>query len=247
MKKIHIGIIGYSKLWIRIIDIVQSECLKNLDFNIMAYEDEEYISSYRYTAKTRDMWEDNIKYIKQGLIENLSRIEGRIYPINNEYTWLKPRELNRGDLSVMAKHKRIMENFVSSSYDYVLILEDDAIIKNNALTKIQELIDILPVDYIDLAGGDNIKTNQSNLSKIKSIFVEKISNGATRTACAYILSRNAAEAAIETLKYPCMPIDWSISLALSKNKSFDCYWIHDSLIEHGSCTGKVVSWRKSLE
>ena len=100
----------------------------------------------------------------------MSRIEGRIYPINKEYM-LMPRELNRGDLSVMAKHKRIMENFVSNSYDYVLILEDDD--NQKCFSKIQELMDILPVDYIDLAGGDNIKTNQSNLSKIKSIFVEK--------------------------------------------------------------------------
>ena len=245
MKKLYIGIVGYSKLWSRMMNMIETECLRTVDFNIVAYEDEAYISSYAYTTHTTAQWEKYVEHIKTGLIENLSRINNKKYDTNADYSWLNSRKLERGDLSVMAKHKRVMENFLEGKSDYVLVLEDDAVINKDALNKIRKLINTLPLDYLDIAGGDNIKTNQSKVEILESIGIEKIKNGATRTACAYILSRNAAEESLRILKYPCLPIDWSISVALSLNKDFNCYWMRDSLIQHGSCTGKVVSWRKS--
>ena len=249
-KSISLAIISYAPLWERTLHLISSPSLRTRDLQIYAYEDESYISRYSYSQSIQDKWKQDIRYIQNGLLDNIDRINHNSSVSNSpkisnsDLSWLQPRKLTNGDLSVLSKHWRALKTFLSSSNDYLIVFEDDVIIMDGSLEKISLSLENAYFDYLDLAGGDNILCNSQNTRKIAGLLVEEIFHKSTRTACAYLVSRRCAELLFLFLSYPVMPIDWAISRALNcPNEQIRVFWLAEKLFEHGSCSGKVKSWR----
>ena len=109
-----------------------------------------------------------------------------------------------------------LEKFLSGNSDFALILEDDALIEKNSFRALEKLINESDFDYYDIAGGDGIEVNDKSLIEFNEIYGEANRYQSTRTACAYITSRNSASAIVDELNEMIMPIDWAISVALKK-------------------------------
>ena len=68
---------------------------------------------------------------------------------------------------------------------------------------------------------------------------------ATRTACCYVISREAASYIKEEIGNLVMPIDWAISVALTKMpENSKVFWSNTKLMVHGTSAGIYESWRK---
>jgi hypothetical protein len=254
MKSLCISIVACEGLRDRVFKLLADSPLMHEDFRIYSFEDQRYQDRYMASADTHSrLWTDYLSVIYQGLLSNLARISGQfksLYWSNristsdfNPQEWMQPRNLNYGDLSVMSKHLRAMEDFLCSDLDYLMVLEDDAILNHASISSCRLLIQQFCFDYIDIGGGDGIECSH-NIQKIGGFNLEKILSRATRTACAYIVSRRAAECIARVLMNPVMPVDWSISYALQKLPcDAEVFWSCDSMVLHGSSIGSVRSWR----
>ena len=155
-----------------------------------------------------------------------------------------PRKLSIGELSVISKHTRAINEFLDSEYSHLLVLEDDAILSEFSLEKIRSLLWNTRFDYYDLAGGDGIKAYPSVICNTPYITGEILKSPNTRTSCAYILNKSTAKDIITRFKTPCMPIDWQMMYALRNIPTpATVFWSTDELVTHGSSLGKVQSWR----
>ena len=251
MKTIEYALIGCAHLSGRIVDLLEksNEDIMENDLTIYCKETaDDYF--YKYDDDTKKRWLNQLRNIYPSLISNLKLLGNTKfiskYPKDEDRLpeWTKPRLLINGELSVISKHHRAMKNFLKSSNDYLLVMEDDVILKKNALKKIKKLVNENYIDYIDLAGGDGLKATEENTIIMSGLKLENKLNRATRTACSYLVSRKIAKLISRDLNKPTMPIDWSISYSLSNNKErIKVYWLDEDLFEHGSSIGAINSWR----
>ena len=257
MKTIAIFFIASASYSKRIVDIVSNptSCLFDFNFSIVSSE-RGHLYNYNFDSSIIGQWWTMLPSIYPSLLDNLELISHRptILPrqIDRSHDlyslpqWLHPRELSYGDLSVISKHHQALVSFLRSHDDYCLICEDDVIFSDNALSIIHDLVQNFSFDFVDIAGGDGLTTSNADVTINKSLQLEKKSNFATRTACCYLVSRRYAEKLSLVLRSPVFPIDWSMSFAFSLFTSSPLvYWVCNNLAEHGSSTGKVISWRSS--
>ena len=239
------SIVAYRPNKDRIISLLDNDELSSVDFSLFFAEDQRYQSRYTYTTASRTNWYESVDKIRPGLLRNLQiRSPGLQLDKSMQYSWMEPRELKRGDLSVLSKHYRAFLRFLESNKRFLVVFEDDIILYSGWLSYLDFIFKNVHFDYLDLAGGDGIITNSPTLvSNNYSLFRDSFS--ATRTACAYVVGRNLASYIIEHLYNPVFPIDWAISVALQEFPNPHVYWSCDNYFEHGSCTGKFISWRNS--
>jgi len=254
---VRIAIISWRNTWERAQKILHAEFLRSSDCTI--YAAESYMP-YSYNKACQERWIYMLTRLHDGLLHNLDRIQEHspsanllvssdtIDSFQTLYfpTWMNPRQLTQGDISVCSKHFRAISDFLLSPCDYLLVLEDDAIIVSSPLEFIDELLQHTHFDYLDLAGGDGIECNQSNILTYGSVLVEHISYRSTRTACSYVLSKRSALAAMQSMQPLTMPIDWSIAFALATMPTDTLvFWAQNQPIIHGSSSGYYKSWRHS--
>ena len=250
MKNLDIFIIATGKLWSRLEKLIQCDEFRGENFCIISEENTRNMTNYRFSKITEELWRDNVELIRDSLIDNLFRIQGGNIHVKNKVVttldFAKPRPLAKGEISVLSKHQNALERFLCGNSDYVLILEDDAIIEKGAFKILKDLVNNTSFDYYDIAGGDGITCKEENLVHMNGIEGEINILQATRTACAYIASRTTALAIVDELQRIIMPIDWSISVALKKTEQKQqVFWLNKHIITHGSCTGQITSWRSS--
>ena len=253
----RISIIGTHKYVERLLSQIGQSSLLDFDFHVYSHEDISYHDTY--ASLTQDyknkMWLSMLTRVAPGLRRNYQRLSPSCQPSasyqNNDpseliriYPWMDYRELSFGDLSVCSKHKRAIDDFLLTNEEYLLVLEDDAIISENSMSVCQRLCNSTLFDYIDLAGGDGLTAQMPYTSLYPGFQAERIPDGATRTACAYLISRRAAKPISSDLSIPIMPIDWSISYSLSRLGSKGlAYWTVTPPFRHGSSDGIYTSWR----
>ena len=111
MKKIHISLIAYHKLWNRLAGLITSDTLSQLSFSIYSEEPHLMVASHLPVSPEK-FWNKYIALIGQYMINNiyllngLSRSEILSKPpgqISN-YPWLSYRALTTGEKSVVHKH-----------------------------------------------------------------------------------------------------------------------------------------------
>jgi len=259
MKTLSIAIISCSVLSSRLVKIFNNNdsSLMDYDFKVYSREPTSLSMNYSFDDEIREQWLSYLPLIYQSLRDNMQLLDQSsspslpaTYPLSQPFdnlpNWMLPRCLTEGDLSVISKHLRAVNDFLNSSDDYLLIMEDDVIISPQAIAQLHILIQELIFDFIDIAGGDGLLVLNHHLSILETFFLEQKINFATRTACAYILSRNSASKLSSILSNPVMPIDWSLSVALhSLHQCMGVYWLDGDFMVHGSSVGSVRSWRKS--
>jgi len=254
---VKISIIATEGFQDRLRKLLSSTGMLSHDFSIYCEEDPDYQHSYsKLNLKwLLDQWDSYLDLIRYGLIDNIRRAgasvpewcdEVELEKLKNSFGWLNLRRLRSGDLSVMSKHRRALRSFVESNEQYVLVMEDDAQINSDSLRLCRDLAGVGGFSYIDVGGGDGISARHQDSYELLSGFsVERVWTCSSRTACAYIASKEAAESILHVLDIPVMPIDWSISVGLSPKrlKNSKVLWALTPPIIHGSCSGDVKSWR----
>ncbi|KZR70723.1 hypothetical protein PMIT1318_01863 [Prochlorococcus marinus str. MIT 1318] len=259
MKTLSIAIVSCSKFSSRLVNILSNNdtTLMDYDFKVYSREPTSFSFNYSYDELTRERWLSCLSIIYQSLKDNMQLLgQSDSFPLPEIFPdsqpmeqlpqWMLPRRLTLGDLSVISKHLRAVNDFLITSEDYLLIMEDDVILAPQAISQLNRLIQEHIFDFIDIAGGDGLKVHEHHLSLLDTFYLEEKTNCATRTACAYILSRNSASVVSTTLSSPVMPIDWSLSVALhSRNQRMGVYWLDGDIMVHGSSVGLVKSWRQS--
>jgi len=246
MNSFIICIVTCSKYYSRLVDLLGSGNILYHDIKIFSEEPE--ICDYKYDRSVALRWYSGLSEIKSGLLENYFRsnnLNPSAYLDKSDHpSWMEPRILTNGDLSVIHKHKRALKSLLFADEDYVVVLEDDAILEPEFLNSLQSICNQLTFDYLDFAGGDNLQCNPNHVQSINGFEFEHKTLRSTRTACGYVCSRRAALAIVQELEKPYMPIDWSISVALNRI-STDCqvYWLKSTIASHGSCVGRYQSWR----
>jgi len=259
MKTISIFFISSAPYYKRLIDIIDNNASDLLDYNFTIIASEiGHFYNYSFDDLTLHRWWKMIPVIYSGLRDNLKLLSdssSSLLPpcfsgfIDYESVpqWLQPRELSFGDLSVISKHHQAIKSFLYSKDDFALICEDDVIFEPSSLRSLHKLAQGPPFDFIDIAGGDNLHTQNVDIVIDNTFELERKYNFATRTACCYLISRNYAEKLSRVLESPVFPIDWSLSFSFSLFSTPPLvYWLCQPLAEHGSSTGKVSSWRLSI-
>ncbi len=208
------------------------------------------------------LWSSRIDHIYDLLIQNaisastkqpVNLLPPIDYPCHTPKlrpSWLQPRQLSKGEVSVLLKHFYAIASISLGSEDYGIIFEDDVRIEDRNVDYIKELIasHMTKSDYIDLAGGSGLHVappSPSNDLSASTYQLVAMHPPRTRTNACYIVSRKMASLIVNTFFPLVFPIDWHIQWILSRVVDIECYWCEPPMIIHGSEAGTVVSWRSN--
>lgn len=167
--------------------------------------------------------------------------------------WLRSCSI---EMTVSNKHINAYSYALQTKTDYLIILEDDAVFKNNSIEKIFNLINNLsdkntyPV-YIDLAGGCDIADLKiSKLEYKKDSSFRYYKKPVTNTACCYLINREQLRLFdYYLIKNPIsryLGIDWMMNkLFIDQSKDgilAKCLHTDPTFLKHGSVTGEYKPW-----
>lgn len=180
------------------------------------------------------------KYDKENLeIEDLIKFDKKI--------------LRLGTISLFRKHIYAMELIQKSNFKYNLVLEDDAILDKDFVSKLTRGLKQLPDDYDMLFLGDGCNLHIKS-SKIKADqFIYKKcreptnwgGNGGTRCMDSIIISQKCATKicnfyeSVKTNNIN-LPIDWWLNQVI-RDLKLEIYWMEPTIVTQGSETGKFKS------
>lgn len=162
--------------------------------------------------------------------------------IANSPTWLLPRPLRTGEISVILKHYYALSRIAQGTLTYGLIAEDDILTKKdsheNFDVSMQEFYDCNG-DYLDLAGGCGLAVGDVKAS------IARIYPPATRTNACYVVSRELARRLVNNFFPFVHPIDWHLMYLLNDLNIGKCFWATREVFIHGSESGAYISWREA--
>jgi GR25 family glycosyltransferase involved in LPS biosynthesis len=149
--------------------------------------------------------------------------------------WLRPRALRPSEVSVFLKHHQAWERIAASDDDWAVIAEDDILFHQQSAKLLDHLPAMLPADfdYVDIAGGCGMLPRAGNQAVNNLFFAIDPVN--TRTACCALMKRSLAKRLVEMAPPICMPVDWTLTYALTLEQS-RVYWMHPPIFVHGSET-----------
>lgn len=175
--------------------------------------------------------------------------------LKNQFSYReKKKRITAIEINLTDKHIRLLDQFIESGKDYLVVLEDDAILNVNSFSKILNVIN-LSIDNvdntffcIDLAGGtpfSDLKLDKIIKEKLEDIIFLK--KPIINTLCACIFNRNLVLRIKEKLLvkplYRYIPADHMINNILfeiyhAKNSNSTFIHYDPPAIEHGSYTQK---------
>lgn len=157
------------------------------------------------------------------------------------HSWLNPRELSLGEVSVLLKHHSALSMIANGSCSYGLIIEDDARLAPNTASHfanaVSQFIEMRG-DYLDLAGGCSLLPTEHDL---EYSYITRLAVARTRTNAAYMVSRQLAQRLSNRFFPLVFPIDWHLQYLFEKADR--CFWSNQPVLIHGSEQGLVQSWR----
>lgn len=224
----NIFIVHYKKLTERK-DYLKSALHLFVEHNIC-----EFVEDFdRDLIETYDtMYHNNVELWKE-------RTSG-IYNYTPEY-----RDLKSSEICNSLSHIDAMKRMLNQNLPRAIILEDDVIVNDDFLEKINNLIGILPHDYdfaffgtsYDIAQLDNITFNES-IQYDENLYKKKI--GITRCVDAYLVSEKGAKKIVDEINEICLPFDFELNYFFKK-LNMNVYWYDPGFISQGSQTGQYKS------
>jgi len=153
---------------------------------------------------------------------------------------ITPKRLSLTNLSLNLKHRVAWERGTSRrGCDYLLIFEDDVLIKDVSAEIVRSLTDndLYGFDYIDLAGGANL--SGFDVFPLANGDIHHISTYSTRTTCAYLMRTTLALQLLST-KIPILfPIDFQLTYLFNIIRP-RVGWLDPPPFDHGSVIGKYA-------
>lgn len=156
-----------------------------------------------------------------------------------------------GQLSLMLKHDKAIRDFHNSKHDFLLVLEDDAVVHKNTFKDLECLSKKLlnrefesPM-FLDISEGAKITLPWWKIFLNNNKFTTKIRWGFCRTTCGYIVDRSFADLWVEENREYDFPSnfvgsDFYITAFLYLFK-INVYFTIKPIFLHGSENGTWVS------
>ena len=154
-------------------------------------------------------------------------------------------------MSLMNKHFYVY-NIIAENYEYALILEDDVILCDNFIEKLNIYITQLPenIDMLFIGDGCNLHIEKHKLIPNKNIYEKCLyptswgGDGASRCSDSYIITKKCANKMCEyinNLKYKItLPSDWWLNVA-ARDNNFKVYWAEPTIVTQGTQNGTFQS------
>jgi GR25 family glycosyltransferase involved in LPS biosynthesis len=153
----------------------------------------------------------------------------------------------KSTMSLILKHFYAYNEIANNTYDDALIFEDDAILCDNFIDKLNKYIEQLPKDYDMLFIGDgcNLHIEQNKIIPNKNIYEKCLyptrwgGNGCSRCTDSYLISKKCA---INLCEYINKIIkinkikeaaDFFINDA-ARDNNFKVYWAEPTIVKQGS-------------
>jgi hypothetical protein len=146
------------------------------------------------------------------------------------------------DVGIWLAHRRAWECIIESNLDYGCVLEDDFMVCEDSLQRLDDLMQGLPAewDYIDIAGGAGLYIREETPVSSNLYRMDPPRN---RTVCGYLISRKFCERILQTDCPIALPIDWQLCYFFSVLDA-KVFWAEPSIFIHGSEMGHYVNSRK---
>jgi len=141
---------------------------------------------------------------------------------------------------------------ISEYYDEGLIFEDDIILSDDFLNKLNLYLTQLPLDYDMLFIGDgcNLHIEPYKITPMKHIYEKCLyptswgGDGAGRCTDSYLVNKKCAKKMcdyIRELPYPInLPVDWWLNMA-AREHLFKVYWAEPTIVTQGTQNGMFRS------
>ncbi len=147
-----------------------------------------------------------------------------------------PGILSDTNLSLNLKHRHAWELLTMSSHKYAFIMEDDIILQEDSIQRLERLLASLGdrYDYVDIAGGCGLQPFGSGYCRdplSSDLFV--LEHPSTRTTCGYIIHRRMAERLITGGHDILFPIDFQLTYLLNLYTA-STGWVEPPIMLHGS-------------
>ena len=172
----------------------------------------------------------NYEFIEKYDKDEITHYESNLFDTN--YT--------KSTMSLHLKHNYVY-NIIAENYECALIFEDDVILCDNFMDKLNNYITQLPKDYDMLFIGDgcNLHIENHKLISNQNIYEKSLyptswgGDGASRCTDSYMISKNCANKLCEyinNLEYKIkLPIDWWINVA-ARDNIFKVYWAEPTIV-----------------
>lgn len=165
---------------------------------------------------------------------------------------------------VTQKHLALWERFIENEVQWLIVLEDDVVWKQDSESGIQQLVTEMrsamsgdrsrPLAYFDIAGGFNL-----NVLGLEAALASQVgrtyyfNRPVTNTAAGYVLSQELARVLLRGIhRRPWLRrigIDFLLNhrfMAL-RNRSISCVHFGPPVLGHGSFGGEHTSWEIDLK
>ena len=154
----------------------------------------------------------------------------------------------RTELSLHLKHVHVYRLMISENYENALVFEDDVILSNNFMLKLNTYMTQLPRDYDMLFIGDGCKLHieQSSLIPNKYVYEKCLyethwgGGGATRCTDSYVINITCAKKLCEYISNLTVkinsPVDWWLNVA-ARDNNLNIYWAEPTIVTQGSQNG----------
>ena len=200
------------------------------------------------------------KYFQLGQLDKLS-LKNNVFIEKYDKENLEIKDLNKfdkkklrlGTISLFRKHIYAMELIQKSNFKYNLVLEDDAILDKDFVSKLTRGLKQLPDDYDMLFLGDGCNLHIPLIKRRPFKYIYKKcrkatnwgGNGGTRCLDSILISQKCATKICnyyESMKINNinLPLDWWLNEVI-RDLKLEIYWMEPTIVTQGSEKGKFKS------
>jgi len=148
--------------------------------------------------------------------------------------------LNLSEISLFLKHIYIYKKIIEK-YDEALIVEDDIVLCENFIFKLQQYKTQIPKHYdiVYLGNGCNLHVCSQAIHPSQHIY--EIKEKYSKCTDSYLIQKKACLQLIDYFEKGIkLPIDWWLTEA-SKSKDLSIFWVEPTLVVQGSQTNLFKS------
>ena len=153
----------------------------------------------------------------------------------------------KSTMSLHLKHNYVY-NIIAENYDNALIFEDDAILSDNFVDKLNNYMYQLPEDWdmLFIGNGCNLHIEKHNIKPDINIYKKCLyptqwgGDGATRCTDSYLVNKKCAKKLCEYINELTYKIDnnidWWLNIA-SRDNNLNVYWAEPTIVTQGTESG----------
>lgn len=154
--------------------------------------------------------------------------------------------ISKGAISCGINHLLIWKTIIQKNHqNYVLVLEDDAITKDNFLSLFLEILaelDMRKHDIVSLEDGCNLKIQKYGIQPYADKQLYKTPDGRMRCTAAYLIQKNTCEKLVKLNTKRKFSLEIDMQMWLYANLGFyNVYWAEPTVFSQGSQKGVFMS------